>query len=104
MFYPDDPQPALKRNIGAPCQAMSEEKTKLSVLPFDQIEHCLGSPKYRKYSEIFPTAIGHSSCMAPLLFNSTVDPPSSCDTSLVSALSNEQVTNITLGEWFIASA
>ena len=47
--------------------------------------------------------MGHSSCMATLFFDSSVDALSVCDTSLVSLPSTEQATNLGFGIWLITS-
>ena len=64
MPCPDDPQMILIWNIEAPKLALSENKLESSVLSEEQFEHCLGSSKYRNCSEVFPTEIGHPSCIA----------------------------------------
>ena len=48
--------------------------------------------------------MGHSSCIATLFFESSVDALSVCDTSLVSLPSTEQATNLGFGFWLITSA
>ena len=104
MPYPDDPQLALKWDIEAPYLAISEDQMESSVLSEAQFEQCLGSSKYRICAETFPTEMGHSSCIATLFFDSSVDALSVCDTSLVSLPSNEQATNLGFGIWLITSA
>ena len=64
MPFPDDPQTALKWNIEAAYLAISENKRESSVFSEEQFEHCLGSSKYRTFSQAFPTQIGHPSCIA----------------------------------------
>ena len=73
MLYPDDPQLALKWGIEAPFLAISEDQVESSVLSKAQFDQCLGSSKYRICSETFPTEMGHSSCIATLFFDSSVD-------------------------------
>ena len=68
MPFLDDPQTALTWNIEAPYLALSENKLESSVSSEEQFEHCLGSSKYRICSEVFPTQIGHPSCIATLYF------------------------------------
>ena len=104
MPYPDDPQLALKWDIEAPFLAISEDQMESSVLSEAQFNQCLGSSKYRICSETFPTEMGHSSCIATLFFDSSVDALSVCDTSLVSLPSTEQATNLGFGIWLITSA
>ena len=104
MPYPDDPQLALKWDIEAPFLAISEDQMESSVLSAAHFDQCLGSSKYRICSETFPTELGHSSCIATLFFDSSVDALSVCDTSLVSLPSTEQATNLGFGIWLITSA
>ena len=104
MPYPDDPQLALKWDIEAPFLAISEDQMESSVLSEAQFNQCLGSSKYRICSETFQTEMGHSSCIATLFFDSSVDALSVCDTSLVSLPSTEQATNLGFGIWLITSA
>ena len=98
------PQLALKWDIEAPYLTISEDQMESSVLSEAQFEQCLGSSKYRYCAETFPTEVGHSSCIATLFFDSSVDALSVCDTSLVSLPSTEQATNLGFAIWLITSA
>ena len=68
MHFPDDPQMTPTCNIEAPYLALSENKPESSVLSKEQFEHRCGLWKYRICSGVFPTQIGHSSCIAKLSF------------------------------------
>ena len=59
---------------------------------------------YRLSSETFPTEMGHSSCVATLFFDSSVDALSVCDTSFVSVPTTELAINLGLGIWLITAA
>ena len=104
MPFPDDPQTALTWDIEAPYLALSENKLESSVLSEEQFEHCLGSSKYRICSEVFPTQIGHPSCIATLYFFSPIDALAVCETTAITLPSIEQATNLGFGIWLITSA
>ena len=104
MPFPDDPQTALTWNIKAPYLALSENKLESSVLSEEQFEHCLGSSKYRSCSEVFPTQIGHTSCIVTLYFFSPIDALAVCETTAITLPSIEQATKLGFGIWLITSA
>ena len=104
MLFPDDPQTALTWNIEALYLSLSENKLESSVLSEAQFEHCLGSSKYRICSEVFPTQIGHHSCIATLYFFSPIDALAVCETTAITLPSIEQATNLGFGTWLVTSA
>ena len=104
MPYPDDLQSALTWNIEAPNLAISEDLMESSVLSAAQLEHCLGSARYRICSETIPTEIGHSSCLATLFFDTPLEALTVCETSSITLPSIEQATNLGFGIWLITSA
>ena len=104
LSFPNDPQVALIWNIEAPYLAIPEDQMEFSVLPSEQFEHCLVSSKYRFFSQTFSTEMGNSSCIATLVFDSLVDAPCVCETSLVSLPTTEKATNLGFASWLIITA
>ena len=103
MPFPDDSQRALTWNIEAPYLALSENKLESSVLSGEKLELCLRSSKYRICSEVFPTQIGHPSCLATLFF-SPIDAVAVCETTAFTLPSIKEATNLGFGSWLITSA
>ena len=101
---PDALQSALESSIEAQYLAIPEDQMESSVSFSDHFEHCLGSSKYRIFSETFPTKIGHFSWIVTLCLDSSVDALSVCDTSLASSPSTQQAANLGFGIWLITSA
>ena len=103
MLFPDDRQTALTWNIKAPFLALSENKLETFVLSEEQFEHCLGSLMYRICSKVFPTQIGHPSCIATLYF-CPIDALAVCETTDIALPSIQQAKNLGFGIWLITSA
>ena len=83
MPYPDDPQLAITWKLEATYLALSDDHMESSVLSKDQFEQCLGSSKYRICSKTFTTELGHSSCIASLFFDTSLEALSVCETNII---------------------
>ena len=68
-----EPESALKWKTEAEYLAVSEDQMETAAISQGQLDKCIGSSKHQICHENMATEIGHSSCLANLLFKGTLD-------------------------------